>query len=395
MRVLQINTTVNSGSTGRITEDIGRVLIENGHDSYIAYGRGDRSSHSKKIKIGNKLDIYKHGLKTLLFDKHGLGSTNSTLEFIKKIDKINPDVIGLHNIHGYYINYKILFDYIKSKDIPVLWTFHDCWPFTGHCTYFDGVDCFKWKTHCEKCPKTKNYPKAFIDRSFKNFDDKKAAFDGVENLIIITPSHWLSKHIKNSFLKNYPIEVIHNGIDLEVFKPNLKDYNPNDKIVLGVASIWDSRKGLEDFKKLRKVLPLQTKIVLIGLSKKQIDSLPEGIIGFSRTESVEKLVKWYNKATVFVNPTYVDNFPTTNIEAIACGTPVITYNTGGSPESIDEKTGVVVEKGDINYLANVINTQVKTDKLIYNCRKRAETLFDKTNRFSDYQNLYTNIGNRK
>lgn len=391
MRTLQINTSVNSGSTGRIAEDIGRVLLENGHESYIAYGRGDRPSQSHKIKIGNKRDLYTHGLKTLFFDKHGLGSIRATKSFVQKIDDIKPDAIGLHNIHGYYINYKILFDYIKQKKIPTVWTFHDCWPFTGHCTYFDGVDCFKWETHCNKCPKTNYYPKALTDRSYQNFEDKKEAFRDVKKLKIITPSHWLSSHVKNSFLKDYPVEVIHNGIDLKVFKPDQESYSADEKIILGVASTWDARKGLEDFKTLRKNLPLSLKIVLIGLNNKQIESLPAGIQGISRTENIEELVKWYNKATVFVNPTYVDNFPTTNIEALACGTPVITYNTGGSPEAIDSETGVVVGKGDIKGLQTAIIEIDKTKNMIDLCRQRAEKHFNSKHRYLDYLNLYTNF----
>lgn len=391
MRTLQINTSVNSGSTGRIAEDIGRVLLENGHESYIAYGRGDRPSQSHKIKIGNKRDLYTHGLKTLFFDKHGLGSIRATKSFVQKIDDIKPDAIGLHNIHGYYINYKILFDYIKQKKIPTIWTFHDCWPFTGHCTYFDGVDCFKWETHCNKCPKTNYYPKALTDRSYQNFEDKKEAFRDVKKLKIITPSHWLSSHVKNSFLKDYPVEVIHNGIDLKVFKPDQESYSADEKIILGVASTWDARKGLEDFKTLRKNLPLSLKIVLIGLNNKQIESLPAGIQGISRTENIEELVKWYNKATVFVNPTYVDNFPTTNIEALACGTPVITYNTGGSPEAIDSETGVVVGKGDIKGLQTAIIEIDKTKNMIDLCRQRAEKHFNSKHRYLDYLNLYTNF----
>lgn len=391
MRTLQINTSVNSGSTGRIAEDIGRVLLENGHESYIAYGRGDRPSQSHKIKIGNKRDLYTHGLKTLFFDKHGLGSIRATKSFVQKIDDIKPDAIGLHNIHGYYINYKILFDYIKQKKIPTVWTFHDCWPFTGHCTYFDGVDCFKWETHCNKCPKTKYYPKALTDRSYQNFEDKKEAFRDVKKLKIITPSHWLSNHVKNSFLKDYPVEVIHNGIDLKVFKPDQESYSADEKIILGVASTWDARKGLEDFKTLRKNLPLSLKIVLIGLNNKQIESLPAGIQGISRTENIEELVKWYNKATVFVNPTYVDNFPTTNIEALACGTPVITYNTGGSPEAIDSETGVAVGKGDMKGLKTAIIEIDKSKNMIDLCRQRAEKHFNSKHRYLDYLNLYTNF----
>lgn len=390
MRILQINTVVNSGSTGRIAEDIGITLMENGHESYIAYGRGDRPSQSELIKIGSQLDVYQHGIKTLLFDKHGLGSTKATKTFVKKIDEIQPDVIGLHNIHGYYLNYKVLFQYIKTKQIPVLWTFHDCWPFTGHCTFFDSVDCKKWQTHCEQCPIIKNYPKALKDRSYLNFEDKKEAFNNVKNLTIVTPSKWLSKNVKKSFLNGYAVEVIHNGIDLDTFKPDKRLPHEDENLILGVASTWDARKGLNDFVQLRQKLAENYQIVLIGLSAKQVKDLPHGIKGIERTENVSALVDWYNKATVFVNPTYVDNFPTTNIEALACGTPVITYNTGGSPEAICGETGRVVEKGNIKGLSEAIHRVEKSNYIAKKCRERAVKFFNRESRYLDYLNLYTN-----
>ena len=270
----------------------------------------------------------------------------------------------------------------------MLWTFHDCWPFTGHCSYFDSVGCEKWKTHCHTCPITKNYPKALTDRSFQNFEDKKEAFTGVNNLKIITPSHWLGNLVHQSFLMEYPVEVIHNGIDLDVFKTIENVFDPKEKIVLGVASTWDKRKGLADFIQLREKLPSDIKIVLIGLSPKQIKTLPEGITGIQRTENIEALVEWYNKATVFVNPTYVDNFPTTNIEALSCGTPIITYETGGSPEAANKETGQVVPKANINALAKAI-TDIKKDKSTINtCRERAVSKFNAKDRYQNYLDLY-------
>ena len=397
MKILQINNVVNSGSTGRIAEEIGNVLIDHGHESFIAHGsyaahKGKKTlSKSKLIKIGTEFDAYYHGIYTLLTDKHGLASVKATRKLVKKINYINPDVIGLHNIHGYYINYEILFEFIKRNKIPVLWTFHDCWPFTGHCAYYDGVDCKKWKTHCNNCPLSNFYPKSFKDRSFYNFIDKKKSFKGVDQLKIITPSHWLAKEVKASFLKDYPVEVIHNGINLNIFRPEVQNFKSDEKIVLGVASIWDRRKGLKDFISLRSYLPESYNIVLIGLNEKQIKALPEGITGISRTENIEALVQWYNQATVFVNPTYIDNFPTTNIEALACGTPVISYNTGGSPEAFDGKTGMVVEKGNVKQLSECIKTTIKDKSVIANCRNRAEAMFDSKKRFLDYLKLYTNF----
>lgn len=392
MNIVQINTVVNSGSTGRIAEEIGLEIISQGHESLIAYGRKDRPSKSELIKIGNKKDVYLHGVRTLLFDQHGLGSYNATETLVKEIDFIKPDIIHLHNIHGYYLNYQVLFKYIKVKNIPVVWTFHDCWPFTGHCVHFEQVGCDQWKTHCEKCPLYNKYPRSFVDRSFKNFDDKKEAFLNVENLTIITPSNWLKNLVKQSFLKDYRVETINNGIDLQsFFPPKIKE---NERIILGVASTWSNAKGLHDFIKLRNVLDDDIKIVLIGLSESQIKSLPKNILGISRTESIEELVSWYQKATVFINPTYLDNFPTTNLEALACGTPVITYKTGGSPESINSRIGEVVEQGDISLLKDAIEKFLDNNDLqdlMNDCRNHALKFFDKDERFKEYLELYKSI----
>lgn len=403
MKILQINTTVNSGSTGRIAEDIGNVLIANGHESYIAFGRGSRPSTSHLIKIGNSFDIYNHVLQTRLFDRHGLGSKHATLQLINKIEHIKPDVIGLQNIHGYYLNYIVLFKFLRKMEIPVVWTLHDAWSFTGHCTFYDSVNCLKWLAKCYQCPKSNFYPESwFFDRSTQNFIDKKTAFCSLSNLTLITPSAWLAKQVKLSFLNSYPVNIIHNGIDLASFKPFTKDEIrsfrdrmklPPGQVLLGVASIWDKRKGLDDFIELSKIYGGIYVLVLIGLSKNQIKELPSNIIGIERTESIRELALWYNLANVFINPTYQDNFPTTNIEALACGTPVITYNTGGSPEAIDAQTGIVVEKGDISGLYAAIRKILINGKAHYTaaCRARAESLFNKDERYTDYLRLYEDM----
>jgi glycosyltransferase involved in cell wall biosynthesis len=392
MNILQINTVVNSGSTGRIAEEIGVEALSQGHESLIAYGRQERASQSQLIKIGDLKDVYLHGFRTLLTDQHGLGSQSATKSLIKELKSIKPDVIHLHNIHGYYINYKFIFQYIKAENIPLVWTFHDCWPFTGHCSYFDAVGCTKWQTHCNKCPLTSEYPKSFVDRSFKNFDDKKEAFLNVKNLTIVTPSIWLKNLVKQSFLKEYKVQTINNGIDLKSFHP--PKIKINGKIILGVASIWSNRKGLSDFIKLREILDDDIKIVLIGLSKSQIKSLPENILGISRTENIKELTEWYQRATVFVNPTYLDNFPTTNLEALACGTPVVTYDTGGSPESINSTIGETVEKGNIEHLKKAIErflTKEDLQSLMTNCRDHAFKNFNKEDRYKEYLEIYNTI----
>lgn len=396
MRILQINTTINTGSTGRIAEEIGLTLLSENKESYIAFGRNDNQSKSQKIKVGTKKDFYNHILISRILDKHGFGSKMATQKLVREIEAIQPDIIHLHNIHGYYLHILVLFKFLSSYNKPIVWTFHDCWPFTGHCAHFERVGCTKWQTLCKECPLTHSYPKSLlIDNSSSNYNSKKEIFTGMKNLHIVTPSKWLESQVKQSFLKEYPVRIIYNGIDLNTFKPLSKGKGMMDRkhMILGVASVWSESKGLEDFLKLRKKISHDIEIVLIGLSKKQIEGLPSGIKGIERTENLHELVEWYNTASVFVNPTYADTFPTTNIEALACGTPVITYRTGGSPEAIDSNTGEVVEKGDIEGLVDAVKSILKKDINLMerNCRLRAKLHFDKEERLRDYLHLYHQV----
>ncbi len=401
MKVLQINASLNSGSTGRIANEIGDLLIHRSHDSYIAYGRIARNSNSEAIKIGGRVNVLSHLMTSRVLDKHGFGSKVATRQFIKHIEDIDFDIIQLHNIHGYYLNIEILFRYLNRRGTPVTWTLHDCWPFTGHCSYFDSVDCYKWRKECNNCPNIKGYPKSwFVDNSKDNFHQKQKIFTSIKDITIVTPSRWLAEHVKNSYLKRYPIKIIHNGVDLKVFKPCSDELKINErfniqkeKYLLGVANIWDKRKGLSDFLQLRERLTKEIDIVLVGLNKKQIKDLPPGMIGIRRTQNTSELAMLYSAASIFVNPTYVDNFPTTNIEALACGTPVITYDTGGSPEAINENTGSVISKGDIDGLITSVERFLSFEKGYHKnfCRERAEKLFDKDSRFNDYISLYESI----
>ena len=399
MKLLQINTTVNSGSHGRIAEEIGFHLTAAGHESYIAAAYTGRPSRSQVIKIGHDLDRRLHGLKTRLFDRHGSGSKSPTRKLIYQIKDIDPDIIHLHNIHGYYLHIGVLFEYLKSSKKPVVWTFHDCWPFTGHCSYFDAVNCYKWRTGCYSCPNKAGYPKSIlIDNSRINYRDKKHLFTGVSYMVLVSPSQWLAGHLRESFLKDYEIKVINNGIDTENFKPIISDtliekYKISGKYILGVASTWTKRKGLDDFIRLRAMLEPEIGIVLVGLNRNQAGKLPDGIISITRTENINELAALYSGAEVFVNPTYVDNFPTTNIEALSCGTPVITYDTGGSPEAVDERTGFVIPKGDIDGLKESINQIINAeqDEYVTPCRQRAASLYDSQYMAKQYLSLYQSL----
>lgn len=392
--LLQINVTANWGSTGKIAEDIGKLAIEAGWESWIAYGRGEPVSKSNLIRIGNDWDMKLHAIQSRLLDNHGLASEKVTKDFISQIKKIKPDLIHLHNIHGYYLNYPLLFDFLKEYGAPIVWTLHDCWPFTGHCAYYDFAKCDRWQTECHDCPQLRSYPASlWHDRSKNNFRQKKKSFLGIENLTFVPVSDWLRKELSKSFLSHYPAVTIHNGIDLTVFTPSdtlVKDRS--EKVILGVASVWDRRKGLDEFVKLRKLLPNNYTIILVGLSQNQIATLPQGITGIRRTENVRQLTDLYSMADVFVNPTLEDNFPTTNLEALACGTPVITYDTGGSPEAIDEQTGIIVPYQNVDVLADKIRHICESASYNgFQCRQRAQMHYDKQIVFKEYITLYNNL----
>jgi putative colanic acid biosynthesis glycosyltransferase len=398
--LLQINSVISYGSTGRIADDIGLMAMENGWESIIAFGRMPRQSSSQLIRIGTNMDVIRHGAYTRLFDRHGLGSKNATIELVKKIEHINPNIIHLHNLHGYYLNILVLFKYLNHANIPVIWTLHDCWPFTGHCANFDFVGCNKWKTECFNCPEKRAYPESlFWDNSRYNYNIKKQLFKSVPNMILVPVSNWLEGLLKQSMISGYKSKVIHNGIDTRVFTPKDRTkirikYNLNGYfVVLGVASVWDRRKGLSDFLELSKIVNKGIKIILIGLNNKQIKSLPLNIIGIRRTENINELAEFYSMADLFVNPTWEDNFPTTNLEAMSCGTPVLTYRTGGSAESLTEDTGFIVEKGDIGSILKIID-KVMANEMPANsekCRKHVMNNFNKNMCYLKYLQLFNKL----
>ena len=396
MKVLQINSVCGIRSTGRICTDIADTLREYGHDCKVAYGRENIPHQYREtaVRIGNDRDVKFHAVTSRLFDNTGKGSRKATREFLKWVDEYNPDVIHLHNIHGYYINIKMLFDYLKKANKPVVWTMHDCWAFTGHCSHFDYIGCQKWKNGgCNNCPQKKSYPSSILlDRSRKNFIEKKQYFQGLKNLTIVTPSQWLADKVSESFLKDYPIKVIHNGIDLTQFSPNensnFRDkYDLVDKVIfLGVASAWKKAKGLYDFYKINEMKSDREAVVLVGLTKQQMSDLPEGIIGIERTNSISELAEIYTTADVFINPTYAEAFGLTNIEAQACGTPAVTYRAGGSPEGVLSEN--VVERGDVKVLLN------RAREVILSPKTMDVSVFSKENCYAEYIELYRKILDR-
>ena len=390
MKVLMINSVCGIKSTGRIATDLADMLTEKGHTVKIAYGREEVPEKHKEyaVRIGTKWDVRLHGLGARLLDNAGFGSKKATLKFLEWVKEFAPDIIHLHNLHGYYINVELLFKFLKEYKKPVIWTLHDCWAFTGHCAHFDLCKCYKWKTECHKCPQKKEYPASILlDNSRKNYRNKKAAFQEVDNMVIVTPSNWLADLVKESFLREYETRVINNGIDLTLFKPTEGEFREKYKlgnkiIVLGVASVWEVRKGLVDFIELRKLLDRRYEIVLVGVSEEDKNILPYGMLGITRTDSVRELAEIYTAADIFLNLTYEDNYPTVNLEAQACGTPVITYRTGGSVESVPEEQ--VANQGD---LKSVVELIVK-----YEGKKTSvQSFYDKNVAFEEYIELYEEI----
>ena len=352
MKVMFINSVVDYGSTGKIVRDLANGLISKGHEVLMVYGRHQAKETDNTFDMSDTTGFYNHVIMTRLFGDHGLHSKAATHKLIEKIKEFQPDTIHIHNIHGYYCHVPMLMDFLKETNIKVLWTLHDAWLISGSGAYFDFNGCSLWNDGCEVCTSTKDYPEVVgIAQQKRNLDWKKDKIGSLKNLHFITPSHWLKDLIAKSYLGKFSCSVVHNGINLDVFKPtenaDLMEQYKGKKILLGIASKWERRKGLEDFMKLSTMLSDEYQIVLIGLEKEQIGKLPSNVVGISRTQDATELAAYYTLAHAFLNPTYEDNYPTTNIEALSCNTPVIAYDTGGNKEV----PGItIVPQGDLKEL---------------------------------------------
>lgn len=391
-----INEECGTGSTGRICTDIAAALESNGNEVKIAFGRNADivpAQYSKyAVRIGNDIDLKIHGLITRAFDATGFGSMRATRKFIHWIYQFDPDIIHLHNLHGYYINIDLLFSCLKQLNKPVVWTLHDVWPFTGHSAYCDAVGCSKWKNGCEKCPQMKVYPKSYVDRSKRNWERKRDIFCGVTNLTIVTPSKWLAELVEDSFLNEYPVKVINNGIDTGKFH-KVSTHLRSDlrlqrkKILLSVATVWNDLKGLSDFERLADLLGENYKIILVGgMTNSQEKELPESILHIRRTQDVNEMVELYNTADIYLNLTYCDTYPTVNLEAASCGTPVITYAVGGSTESAEMFGGISVRRGDVEAVAHAVRESERLKVVI-----PADYDLDKKRAIKEYIGLYRGV----
>ena len=391
IKVAQINITCGAGSTGKICVAVSELLTEKGIENYILYSSGN-SEYPLSRRYMGRFETKIQALKSRIFGNYGFNSKIATKRLIKQLDDISPDIVHLHNIHGHNVHLGLLFSYLKKKNTKLFWTFHDCWAFTAYCPHYTMAKCDKWKIGCNNCPQKKHYS-WFFDRSEFLFEKKKELFSGLD-LTIITPSQWLADQVKQSFLQDYDVKVINNGVDLSVFKPTESDfrekYNLQEKFVLlGVAFGWGKRKGLDVFINLSKKLdPNKFQIVLVGTDDKVDKQLPANIISIHRTANQKELAKIYTMADLFVNPTREDTFPTVNIESIACGTPVLTYKTGGSPEILDELCGIAVSCDDENALNDaILKIEGSSFFVIDNCLNRAR-MYDEKERYADYCELF-------
>ncbi len=396
MKVVEINA-VAKGSTGTIMRSIAATVREHGGEAYTFSAAGKPSDAIGHACFGSKLENLFHRVLSVCSGISGTGSVIGTFQLLKKIDRIHPDVIHLHNLHGWYIHLPLLFNYLRKNKVKVVWTLHDCWGFTAQCSHFTMEKCEKWRTGCNHCPRYKIYPYTFVDRTSTMWKLKRRWFSGLKDIVLITPSQWLAELTKRSFLGEYAVKVIRNGIDLSVFKPTAsvfrQKYHLDGKyIVLGVSSAWGYAKGLDVFIELAQRLDNRFQIILVGTNMEIDKVLPPNIISIHKTNNQEELVKIYSSADVFVNPTREENYPTVNLEALACGTPVVTFQTGGSPESLTHNTGYVVPYGDFHeMLEKVTEVCVKKPFTRVDCVERAKA-FDQEQCYKKYMQLYEAAG---
>ena len=406
MKVVLVNAFIGCDSTGNLTYSIYNKLRENKIESMVAFGRQNSKMNDHTYKIGGKADYLAHAMLTRITDRNGLYSKYATKKFLEFLDEYKPDVIHLHNIHGYYINIVMLMEYISTNNIAVVWTLHDCWTFTGHCPYYTDIGCNRWESGCFKCPKKREHPASYlVDNSKQNYEIKKQAFNKPQRMVLTPVSRWLSSEVKRSFLGKKEIETVYNGINLDVFRIKKNDFREKygiengKRLLLAVAIHWVPSKGLEDIISMSKILSSeQYKIAVIGLDEKQIqyvNKVAPNILALPKTYNANQLADAYNAADVFINPSKQETFGMVTAEALSCGTPAIVYNATASPELVDENTGRVIGVGDIRAFIKAIDEVLEIPNVSEKCRNRAETLFDREKNLEKYINIYKRLMGEK
>lgn len=404
MKVVQINMTLKSGSTGKIAYQIHQYLVDKGAESRIAFGYGD-AHDPVGFSMYSYVGTHIHSFLSRKRCMQGRASVIATKKLIRFLSKERPDIVHLHNIHGHYLNYPILFRYLSSSGVQVVWTFHDCWPYTGKCAHYSAVGCEKWKTECHDCPNLATYPDSTFDGSRMNYRLKKEVFSSLEHLHIVCNSDWLKSQVQQSFLRHKDIRRIYNGVDTQVFFPKNQmkarmkwGFAPDDIVILGVSNVWKEEKGLSTFEQLATLLGSQYKLLMVGLNPDQVTKLPEKIRGIVRTENQEELSELYSLSDMLLNPSTEESFGMVPLEAMACGTPVIVSNQTACPEVVAKgQTGVVVDTRDIDQVVSAIHEIAGRGKSAYHqqCIDYAVTMFSKDSMCENYYNMYLQVLNEK
>lgn len=395
MKVLQINETWDEGGCGTIVKGISDLLVKHGYESAVAYKKGERPDYIVSVELYNLFEEKRHAIMARIADREGHYSTKATKNLIEFIEDYSPDIIHLHSLLLHYLNYPMLFSYLSKISTPVVWTLHDCWAITGHCINFEQVSCEKWLQECTKCPLKTSFPRSlFLDRSSENYREKSKLYGDMDNLYIVTPSKWLADKVNRSILKDKPLKVIHNGIDLELYKPMTSDirkrYNIGDrKLLLASSCYWNKMKGYSLLCDIAEKIDSDYVLAVIGNKDEAL--LPENVISIPYIKIKEQMVEWYSAADVFVNPTMGDNFPTVNIEALSCGTPVVTCNTGGSPEIAGNTFGRIVYSKSAEEFIEKIKECIACDYSPDDCRSYAQKHYDKNIQLNEYLDLYRSL----
>lgn len=401
MKIVEINATYNIGSTGLVVHDIGKVLNDLGHEVFYAY-QSASIKPLKAIVVGNLLDWKLHAILCRIFGGQGFYSQFATYLLVLKLKKIQPDIVHLHNLHSNFINLPILFHYLSKYNIPTVITLHDCWFFTGKCFHYVDVNCNNFMQNCENCPKRFFPPRSILtDRSSKDLKLKRKLFSKIPNLAIVGCSEWIAGEAKKSFMKNMNVYSIHNGVDINIFKPrytNLRNQlglSESDFIVLGMANKWMQSRNFAMFQYLLTSIP-DVKIVILGctdIDKQKLKEISQNIYAIEFIFERILLAEYYSMADVFINLTHADTLPTVNMESICCGTPVITYNVGGSAELVDSTTGIIVEEDDLDGIKKAVLSMRKSP--LKRCSEVGFAKFSNEVCYEKYVRIFEELNKRK